>query len=541
MGDTNINTNVNTPSNSARLVALPSVRGWRLFLGYIGAFLIFVGFLILVPLIIIAFHPEEADVYPWFLIPGASSIVLGVGLYALIFKRRRARLQKWESYLLLLSVWIVAIIVGAIPYRLSGYLNFSQSVFESASGFTTTAISVIDTEDSLALCGYVFQFFRCWMLFVGGIGLTLIITSAISDANGLSLYNLEGHNDRLLPNVVKSARIIFLIYFVYIIIGVCAYVACGMPVFDAVCNSISSLSTGGYSLHASGIAYYNSIGIEIITCILMLLGATNFMIHFAIMRAKFKHFFYHCELYCALIMAILFLPPIIIGCNYVLQDVASKYPGSAYLSNPAYSIRYGVFMFISTVTSTGFTNTPPEAYLQFESLPSFAYIAIFLCMVIGGQAGSTAGGVKQIRVVQIFKQAYWYIRGSIDNSHIIHSRTIIRYGKKEAISDDELHNAASFILIYIAIVLLGAFALTCCSVDYTFDVALFQFTSFFTNSGVAAGAVTLTTPLGVYWITIIGMVIGRLEPIIFMLLLARGLKSASEKAKKNFIISKLRK
>ena len=114
------------------------------------------------------------------------------------------------------------------------------------------------------------------MLFFGGVGLVLVMISVLSDRHGMRLYCAEGHTDRLVPNLVKSARMIIVIYTGYIISGTLLYIYFGMNWFDALNHSIAALSTGGFSTKAESIGYYGSFGIEAVTIVLMLLGSTNF-------------------------------------------------------------------------------------------------------------------------------------------------------------------------------------------------------------------------------------------------------------------------
>ena len=122
-------------------------------------------------------------------------------------------------------------------------------------------MSVVDVEHT----SHLFLMHRSTILFFGGIGLVLVMLSVLSDTYGMRLYAAEGHNDRLLPNLLKSARIILTMYLCYILSGVALYCLFGMPLFDALIHSIGALSTGGFSSHAQSIGYYDNIWIEMIT------------------------------------------------------------------------------------------------------------------------------------------------------------------------------------------------------------------------------------------------------------------------------------
>ena len=121
------------------------------------------------------------------------------------------------------------------------------------------------------------------MLFVGGVGLVLVVMSVITDYYGMRLFEAEGH-DQMAPNLVKSARVIISIYSGYIIGGTILYMVFGMNWFDALNHSIAAVSTGGFSTKASSIGYYQNLGIEIVTIVLMLLGGTGFLVHLALVK-----------------------------------------------------------------------------------------------------------------------------------------------------------------------------------------------------------------------------------------------------------------
>lgn len=500
-----------------------TVTGIKLFLGYVGIFLILIGIILLVPLLLLIFYPSETDEYHLFLGPGLASIVIGFILFMFIRKRRKARLQKMQSYLLLLTVWVLSIFIASLPFMLTDKFNFTQAIFEATSGFTTTAESLLN-DSELVACTHIFKFYRVWLLFVGGIGLTLILTSAMSDSSSLSIYHLEGHNDRLLPNLIKSSRIIFLIYSIYILIGFGAYKLCKMDTFEAICNSISAISTGGFSIVPGGIGSYNSVPIEVVTEVLMLLGATNFMIHFALLRGKFKNMFYHSELFCFLIMAIIFIPVLSVGFT------------EAY-GTPSEGIRHGVFVFISTTTSSGFSlGDPVEKY---HSVSSYLYVSVFICMIVGGQAGSTSGGIKQMRIVQAFKQIFWSIQSLVKSPRLIQPRTIVRYGKRENADMNECRAATSFIFVYISIIFLGTFIFTC--FGYSFEQSLYEFTSLLSTTGYSSGIINAAAHPGILWVSTFAMFIGRLEPFIFIMVITRGIDSLSETIHRKSVERKLLK
>ena len=262
------------------------VEGFPLIMGYIGMITIFIGIICLIPLLTLLFYPEEMSQAKYFILPGVTSILIGYFLYFFVRGKKRGRLKKNQDAIIILFTWAIAIFVCAVPFVLTGNYNFHQAIFETTSGFSTTGLSVVDVTK----CSHIFFIHRSTMLFVGGVGLVLIMTSAMSDSHGMRLYNAEGHSDKLVPNLMTSARFIVLIYSGYILAGILLYVWFGMPLFDAINHSIASVSTGGFSTKAESIGYYNSLPIEIITIVLMILGTTNFFVHLLLLRGNFKKY-----------------------------------------------------------------------------------------------------------------------------------------------------------------------------------------------------------------------------------------------------------
>ena len=171
-------------------------KGYRLIFGYLGIFLILIGIITMLPLILLTFYPGESNCWLSFFIPGMSSIGLGFLLFLLIYKRERTQLEKFQDSALLVMIWLSAILIGSVPFMLRGYttpdfakyrMNFSDAVFESTSGYTSTGLTVFNFDMSYP--GYhIYTFYRSILLLFGGIGLVLIVTSAISDKYGLKLY-----------------------------------------------------------------------------------------------------------------------------------------------------------------------------------------------------------------------------------------------------------------------------------------------------------------------------------------------------------------
>ncbi len=459
-----------------------SVKGWPLVLGYLGLFLMFEGFVTLLPIAITAFYPGEIDCYVDFLIPGSSAIVLGAVLFfGLIYRKEKARFKGYEDALLLVLIWIFAVLLGAIPFlsasmrgMLGKGMDFSEAMFESISGYSATGYTVYPLEmfpeAAGAYCPHVFMFHRALMQFVGGVGLVLIVAGAVSDRYNLRLYSAEGHNDKLLPNLGRSAKLIFGIYSGYIILGSVSFWLAGMDFFDAFCHSAAAVATGGFSSRAEGMVYFqsaaftgngifpgNAVAIEVVAMVLMLLGATNFVLHTFLFRGKIREFFKDVEIRFGLFLIVLCIIIGTVSTVYLYAPEASNstFSEAAQTGTDFWtSLRYSSFNIISSITTTGFTN--------FSSVKQLGEVATFLgilVMIVGAGMGSTGGAIKQYRMVIVMKDFYHSIVYKFAPSRQLTPMPVYRLGQKKELTEGEVAEAHNFSGLYLLTVVAGTLVL----------------------------------------------------------------------------------
>ena len=362
----------------------------------------------------------------------------------------------------------------------------------------------------------MFLVFRSIALFVGGVGLVLIVSCTLSDRFGLNVYNAEGHTDRLLPNLARSARLILSIYTAYIVAGTIAYIVAGMSVFDAFNTAIAALSTGGFSVRNGSIYDYHSLPIEIITIVLMMLGGTNFVIHYSLFRRKFKIIFKNCETKFLIGLMIIFIPYMTYNLIY-----------SGYETSVLESLRITVFQFVSCITTTGFVSIPSLNYLP----PAFATVMIMM-MLIGGNMESTAGGIKQYRVIVALQGALHQIKDTISNPRIIKVKKIERLGSKSILTDEEIQSTTSYIFFYLLLFFIGSFIFTW--FGYSLQDSMLEFSSALSTVGLSVGITGYSAHPIILWTGTVGMFFGRLEIMIIFeafLKLRKDFKSKDYKAR----------
>lgn len=481
---------------------------YRLITYYLSIFIIMVGIIQLLPLLVLPFYPDEISYAYCFLIPGIIAIVAGVLAGHFLKKNTEiVKLEKNYDAVLIVLIWLSAILISTVPWMLKGDYNFSQAAFEMTSGFSTTGLSVVDVEST----PHVFLMFRSITLFVGGVGLVLIITSAFSDKYGLNLYNAEGHTDRLMPNLAKSARLILSIYSAYIAAGALFYILFGMPIFDALNTAIAAVSTGGFSVLNDSIYGYHSLPIEIVTIVLMLLGQTSFILHLAMIKKKFGKIINHCETKFFIFLAAVFITLMFIN----LQQ-------TGYSSGFGNTLRISVFQFVTCLTTTGFISVP-----TLVGLPSgFATIMILL-MLIGGDLESTGGGIKQYRVIVVLKGILQEIKNTVRTYKTVTTDFITRAGKRSELTSSEVSSMSSYILFYLILFFTGSmiFALH----GYNLQDSMFEFASAISTVGLSVGITGYNAPAMILWTANVGMFLGRLELMVVFQAILRITKDVVKK------------
>lgn len=526
--------------------------GYRLIFGYLSLFVSFAGLMLLLPLIMLIFYPEEYACYKSFLIPGAISIVIGLLLSFVLMKgEEKARLGKHQDSVLLCLIWILTVLLGSLPFYLSQFfypeievikMSFSESVFESVSGFAAAGFTVfrnlLDAEVAYGLNTFslhVYLFYRALTQFFGGIGLVLVVASAVSDRYGMKLFYAEGHNDRLLPNLAKTAKITFSIYCLIIALGTLGLWMSGMDAFEALCHSMTGMATGGFSTRSTGFYYfessayigngifiYNPIAAEIVTCIIMLLGATSFLLIYNLLRGKAKNFFKDCEIRFACFILIFFILSASIMCMYEFDYASSS------ISEPIdylTSLRYSGFQIISCLTTTGFGNVPNIAYLG----PGVIYLSI-LAMIIGGGVGSTAGAIKQYRVVIILKELKWSIKYKLTPRRQLYPHNVTRAGKTVEVTPEVFKDASLYASLYIVVLFVLSLALVFLP-NISITDSIYEVSSALSGTGNSILdflAYKANNTLYCYdillWILSLAMLLGRLEIMPFYYFLVRTIK-----------------
>ncbi len=465
----------------------------------VGTSAIIIGAVELVPVCILVWSPEDTRLAPSFIFPALFLMAAGYVLrFAKGDKSAGYMLERRDAAACMLAVWLAAIVAYALPFVLAHELDPVQAVFEATSGLTTTGLSVMDPDE----CPRMLLLHRSLMHYLGGVGLVLVLTCMVSRSGGLGMYNVEGHVDRLLPGTARTARTILAIYSGIIALGAVAYRILGMSAFDAINTSISAVSTGGFSTHVESIAYFDSRPVEAVSAVLMLAGATNFLLLFLLLRGKVESFAHHIE------------TRVLFGVVAVASvAIAAILVASGCCTDAADALWTAFFQTVSAITSTGFQIVP-----SFAALPSGILLVLVSLMLAGSMAGSTSGGIKLYRIAVSFSGLLWSLQERYGTKHRIYGRKINRFGKRVVCTETEVREAATFAATYILVFAIGSFAFALCGAS--FQEAVFDFASCLGNAGIGVGFLGAGSGPVELGIGAFGMLLGRLEIVMAFIGLA---------------------
>lgn len=465
------------------------LRGrYRAMLGYAGEILFFLGVLYLTPLLLLIFYPTETRYAGAFLTIALPLIIIGLGLRARLTPVEPVTLNVQEGAVIVVAIWLIAIFTGALPFMLINGTAFTPAVFESASGWTGTGISVID----VAATPNILLFFRSFSQLAGGAGFVIIALSAAAGALGTSLSAAEGRTDQLAPHIRQSAGIVLRLYAGYTVVGVLALRLAGMGWFDAVNHAFTAIGTGGFSNRPEGVLVWkDNPAVEIILTILMLLGAINFFLAYTFFRRKFRPVFRSGEIR---------LMATVIGVS-VIGFVGLVAPGLGLDGGTA--VLKGTFEVVSAISTTGFAATDHRQWVD------FGWVILLLLMLIGSNTGSTGGGIKSLRIYILYKAVRWEIQRAFMPTHMLNEPAIWQGEQRRLLNDKQVRQVGIFVALYLTVFFAGVLLMT--AHGYGLRESMYEFSSTLAGAGLSVGVTRADSPTLVLWSQIAGMLLGRLE------------------------------
>jgi trk system potassium uptake protein TrkH len=464
-----------------------------------GTLLTLFSFTFLLPIIVaLAFAEGNTDTFIT-----AFFVTLICGLTLWLPLRGNRELRGGDGFLITALFYIGLGIFGAIPFYIdpATKLSFTDAAFESMSGLTTTGATILVGLDDLPKS---LLFYRQLLQWFGGMGIIVLAVAIFPmlGIGGMQLYRTESpgpvKDNKLTPRITETAKALWYIYLGLTVACALAYWAAGMSLFDAVSHSFATVAIGGFSTHDASIGFFNSGTIEAVACLFMVLSGINFGLHFLVWRRRNPlHYFADFEVRAYL--SVLFLVGIGV-CSILLTNTPESVS----------PIRDGIFQTISITTTTGFVTQ------DFSQWPSVAPVLLLFAAFAGGCAGSTAGGIKMIRVVMI------YLQGMREVKRLIHPNGVfpIKLGKTP-VSDRLIEAVWSFFSVYVLLFLLSITVIMTMS-DLDFLTAFSAVGASLNNLGPGLGEVAMNysgLDSDVKWVLMFNMMLGRLEIFTLLVLL----------------------
>lgn len=451
-----------------------------------------IGFCLLICWAAARFHNDPVAAQHGFAYSAAISLLVGAGLWATT--RGPIDLSRRDGVGIVVFGWLITVTLGALPFLLCGTIpNPVDALFESVSGFTTTGASVMRDVES-APRGILL--WRAITHLIGGMGILVLCVAIIPylGVGGMQIYRAEmagPSKDRLTPRIASTAKLLWGVYMLMNVAQIGLLRFFGMTWFDAVCHAFATTATGGFSTRNTSIAAYDSAAIEAVLTVFMFLGGANFALHLRALRGEVTSYIKDPEF--RLYAIFITLAALVITADIALRG------GGGVLG----TLRDAVFTVVSIITTTGFSTA------DFNEWPALSKLVLLLLMLVGGCAGSTAGGMKNMRVLVLFKQTVKEIRLFMQPQAVYQ----VKIGKR-LVESSIVSTITGFFFIFIATFVLASAFLAFETRDL--EVAVSAVAATLGNVGPGFGAVGplsnyADVSLSAKSVLIFCMLLGRLE------------------------------
>jgi trk system potassium uptake protein TrkH len=474
-----------------------------------------VGFMATLSLIVPLAFGESFAIAPLAITAGIS-FALGAALY---FPCRKAGEAELKHGMIIAALgWLLVAALGSLPFVLTALLTAgngasetllhfkdpASAFFEAVSGYTGTGLTMAARADLLPK---TLQWWRSFTEWIGGMGVIVLMLAILAGprpgAARYSLYYAEARGEKIHPSVTSTLRTMWWIFLLYTFISVVALWGGGMPIWESINHAMTGISTGGFTVTDNSIATYDSVAIELILIPIMLLGAISFAVHYEMIRGKGRILWEDFQTRWFLAIAL-------IGIAFLTLENLLVIGGAG-------AVRHSAFQLVSAITCTGFQSADLSVWSPTGKL------LLAAAMFIGGAAGSTAGGIKIMRMLILLKGVQWRFRKIVSPRRAIVPFRIGLSSIDESEVGQRLEDASLITFLWLIFLGVGIVVLLhTVSPDYTLSDVVFEVASAQGNVGLSVGITQPTMSLASKLTLCFNMWIGRLE-IIPVLMLARAL------------------
>ncbi|MBQ7376729.1 MAG: TrkH family potassium uptake protein [Clostridia bacterium] len=448
--------------------------------------------LLMLPSVVVGLIYREYDAMLSFL--PSIGILLTLGLLSRLLRPRDTAIYAKDGFVVVALAWILLSVFGAIPFVLSGAIpSYIDAFFEIVSGFTTTGATILSDVEALPKCLLFWRSFSHW---IGGMGVLVFVLAVMPMSGDRTLHLMRAEVPgptvgKLVPQMRKTARILYAVYAVMTVILVVFLLFGKMPLFDAICHAFGTAGTGGFSIRNAGIAFYDSAYIDVVISVFMILFGINFNLYYLILIGRVKEALRSEELRSFLLIALAATAAIFANTYHLYHSVGT-------------TLRHAFFQVSSIISTTGY------ASVDFANVwPLFSQGVLVLLTVIGACAGSTAGGLKVGRIGLLCKSAFQGVRKAI------HPRAVtpVRYEGKP-VDTAVIHSTLVYFVLYVLIICASTLLLLLDVGDFT--TALTAELTCINNVGPGLSAVGPMENFGFFHgaaklLLSLNMLIGRLE------------------------------
>lgn len=464
----------------------------------LGRLLQIEAILLLVPIVISLMYREPLRHSLSFLL---VALVTGITGYLFTKKIPKNRsLYAKEGFVIVSLSWILLSFFGAIPFVLNGDIpSIVDAFFETSSGFTTTGASILDNVENLA---HSSLFWRSFTHLIGGMGVLVFALAVLPHMESETVHIMKAEVPgptfgKIVARLSKSARILYIIYLVMTGATILLLMLAGMPMFDSFIHAFGAAGTGGFGMKNGSVAPYDSVAIEVILGIAMILFGTNFNLYFLLVTKHFKEVFRSEELRWYLGFIIGSIALITIHLSLTTHSVLQ-------------ALRDSFFSVASIITTTGFSTD------NFNNWSLFAQLILLALMFVGGMAGSTGGGIKVSRVAILIKTAFTELK-----RNTYPNRIVSVHFEDKPVKGKMIQAVTNYLIIYIIIFVIMVFIISIETPDFTSAFSAVAAT--FNNIGPGLGIVgpdanfSLFSPFIKVLLSFV-MIMGRLEifPILIL-------------------------